>query len=122
MIRYNKGGGLIWFDGGVNGQITRPAFIGYGDGTTTAFNLPFRWIYPESMLVSVNHATVTAWTVVGRIIMFTSAPAADSIIQLDEAKMRFKAFFAVDSDILYTMTDNFKSYMSAEIKITEWPN
>jgi hypothetical protein len=122
MLRYNKGGNIFWFDGGINCEITRRCFVGYGDGTTKDFVVPYRWLYPESAVFSVNNATVTSWTITGRIISFVSAPAAGALIYLEKGKMRYKAYFKVDGEKLYDMTDEFKAYSSKEMIIREFPN
>ena len=120
MVRYHKGSKVFWYDGGTATEVLNRIFIGYGDGVTTDFLMPFRWMYKQSLVISINYSVTGSWTLNGRVLSFTSAPADKSMIHIDRAKMRFKAFLSVDSDKMYNITDNYKAYGSQNIKIREW--
>lgn len=120
MIRYHKGSRLFWFDGGTNGDVQNRFFVGYGDGVTKDFNLPFRHIYKQSLIMSVNRAIVTAWTLSGKVISFTSAPAAASHIEIEKCKLRFKAFIVTEDEKVYKAIDNYKSYATQGLTIQEY--
>ena len=122
MLRYNMGDKVTLFDGGANSSILNRVFVGYGNGTQTQFLLPYRNIYAPSLVISVNNTVTTGWTLSGKSLTFNSAPANLALIHIEKARMRFKAYFVVDTEKMYQMTDMFKSFSSGEIKIREFPN
>lgn len=120
IVRYNKGNKMFWFDGGGNAKLRSRVFVGYGNGSQTQFILPYRWIYESSLVVSVNNVVVTAWTLTGKAITFTSAPAANALIHIEHAVMRFKCYCVADNESMYKQTDSFKSFSSKDIKFREF--
>jgi hypothetical protein len=123
MLRYHRGDKVFWFDGGINGRVENRQFVGYGDGVSTDFFLPDRWIYSDSLVMSQNYAVVSTWvhTPSTGMLRWTTAPADGVMIHADKYLLRFKGYFVVDSDKLHTITDNFKSFATKDITIREFP-
>lgn len=124
MLRYHGGNKVFWFDGGIVGKVTTRQFIGYGDGVQQDFHLPDRWVYAPSLVMSVNWEIVTAWSLneANAKIRFDVAPADGALIQAEEYERRVKGYFVIGSDDrLISTTDNFKSRMSKDIMIREFP-
>jgi hypothetical protein len=120
FVRYHQGGLAFFWDGGENGKLSHKAFLGYGNATRTDFQLPLRWPYKQSLVATINNVVSTAWSMVGRrVLRFTSAPADGAHIHLTNARMTFKAYIVAESDMLYQMEDNFKSFGSKSIRIRE---
>ena len=124
MLLYHRGGKVFWFDGGENGDIRNPMFLGYGDGTRTDFFLPYRFVYAPSVVMTVNYSTRSDWTVTEStgLVRFDTAPEVDSFVQVEKFKCRFKGYFVLQSEEdLYRLTDNLKSFSSQDITIREFP-
>ena len=123
MLRYHGGNKVFWWDGGVNAIVDQRRFLGYGDGVNTDFFLPDRWVYPDSLVMSQNYTTTTTWTLTEStgMVRWTSAPANGVLIHAEKYVRRFKGYFAIESDKLYMMKDNFKSFESNDIMIREFP-
>jgi len=124
MVTYHRGSRVFWFDGALHGDNQERRFLGYGDGFRTDFLIPYRWVYAPSLVVSVNGAVVTSWTLTEStgLLRFNSAPSTGSQVHTERFKCRMKAFFVVESDKLYAVTDNFKSFTSNQIMIREYPH
>jgi len=123
MLRYHRGDKLFWFDCGINGKVTERKFIGYGDGVRTNFFLPDRWVYAPSLVMSVNYATVSAWTLTEStgLLVFTSAPALNALVHAEKYERRAKAFFVINNNRLYGVSDNFKFTDTTNIVVREFP-
>jgi hypothetical protein len=124
MLRYHRGNKVFWFDGGINGKVEERKFLGYGNGVDTDFFLPDRWVYAPSLVMSINYAIESGWTLTEStgMVRFSSAPADGTLIHAERYRRRFKAFFVVGSDDrLYSLTDKFKSFDSKDITIREFP-
>ena len=124
MLLYHKGVVVFWWDGGINGRVENRLFLGYGNGVDTDFFIPYRFVFAPSLVVSVNYATESAWTLVEStgMVRFVTAPAVGSIIHAEKFVCRFKAYFLLQSeDELYQMADNLKHFESTNITIREFP-
>lgn len=120
FIRFNKGAKFFWFDGSSVQRIKSRVFVGTGNGVRTQWQMPYRWICESSLVISVNYATNTNWTLSGKGIIFGSAPADGALIHIEECIVRFKCFMVVDNNTLYELTDAYKSYSSQNMVIQEY--
>ena len=124
MILYHKGGKVFWFDGGENGDIRNPMFLGYGDGVRTDFFIPYRFVYAPSLVMRVNYAVDSGWTLTEStgLVRFSTPPPVDSHVDAFKFKCRFKGYFYLQSEEdLYRLSDNLKSFASQDITIREFP-
>jgi len=121
-IQYHMGDKKFWFDCGIDGYIREPQFLGYGDGNRRDWFLPWRWVYPQSVLMKVGGIVNSGWTLTFSTgaLRFTTAPAADMPIVLMECKRIAKAFFVVNGNTIGQMTDNFKVYDVSQVVIREY--
>jgi hypothetical protein len=51
----------FWFDGGSDGSIDPPVFVGLGDGRRTQFYLPHKSVFAPSLVVHVNERVEANW-------------------------------------------------------------
>lgn len=65
LLEYAQGDRIIWFDGAGFGEVTTPTMIGEGDGNTTDFMLPHRFVYFASLVVYTGGTLDANWVPIG---------------------------------------------------------
>ena len=57
-----SGNDPFWFDGGKEGDVSMPVFVGRGDGQKTHFFLPDYYVFPSSLVLYVDGIVEPHWT------------------------------------------------------------
>jgi hypothetical protein len=83
----------FWFDGAGMIEVTEPILIGTGDGSTTDFIFPHKYVFVSSAVIYQNSALLTAWSPLGDGIVMNGfrCTVAPPLYALLTAKYRRKA-------------------------------
>jgi hypothetical protein len=122
VMRYLKGGQVLWYDGSDYGKKENPVFVGHGDGVTTDFFLPHDHVFGASVVMYVNGVVTTGWTITDAsgLIRFTSAPAAEAEITA-KFECRFRCFLLAEK-VLLKRDRIFRNLYRLSFTLREKPN
>lgn len=67
----------FWFDGGKDGKVYVPVFVGHGDGHRVQFFLPDRYVFAPTLVVRVNDWVESNWELDEHrgLLTFMTAPS-----------------------------------------------
>jgi hypothetical protein len=115
LLEYAQGDSEIWFDGAGMIEVVEPILVAVGDGATTDFKLPHRYVYVSSVVAFLNSANFTAWAPLGDGVLMDgfrcdTAPAegaqitmkyrrkAKCILRTEERVTRERVFRNMDNE------------------------
>ena len=106
LLQYVQGDTPIWFDGAGFGEETSPIIFAIGDGATTDYRLPHRYILISSLVIYINGTVSTAWSPLG----------GDSLTACDA--IRFDAALGADFEATAKYRRKIKCRVRVEDKVT----